>query len=472
MSTPLYYLAVDIGASSGRHVLGSFQNGKIVLEEMYRFPNGMKNVDGMLCWDTAALFNEILTGLAKCKDAGKIPVSMGIDTWGVDFVLLDKQDKIVGQTVAYRDHRTDGMYDIIDGIVSPEEMYAETGLQRMVINSVCQLMAIQQKHPQWMEQAESLLLMPDYFNFCLTGVKKSDYTNSSTTQLLSAKTKDWAWSIIDKLGFPRRIFGKISMPGTCVGNFSEAIRQRLGFDCTVMLTASHDTASAVLAVPSNVKDVMYISSGTWSLFGTELTEANCSMESMKHAFTNEGGYDYRFRYLKNIMGMWIMQSVKKDFDGRGEKYSFDQMNEMARQSTISSIVNCDDASFFSPESMTQALSAYCEKTHQQVPKTVGEYAAVTLRSLAQRYAIAVKELEEVTKKHYTSLHIVGGGSQNTYLNELTAKVTGKDIWVGPVEATSLGNIAVQMIAAKHFTTVEEIRNCIRESFDVTKVAVQ
>ena len=299
-----YYLAVDIGASSGRHILAHMEDGKMVLEEVYRFPNGMDNRNGTLCWDVERLFAEIRNGLKKCGELGKIPSTMGIDTWAVDYVLLDKDDRILGQTAGYRDGRTEGMDEEVYKIISPEDLYARTGIQKQIFNTVYQLMAVKKSHPEYLEQAETFLMTPDYFNFLLTGVKKNEYTNATTGQLVDPVTNDWNYELIDKLGYNRNIFLPVSMPGTVVGEFTEEICKEVGFNCTVVLPATHDTGSAVLAVPTNDDDALYISSGTWSLMGIERKEADCSMEAMRANFANEGGYDHRFRFLKNIMGLW------------------------------------------------------------------------------------------------------------------------------------------------------------------------
>ena len=413
-----YYLAVDIGASSGRHMLASMVDGKMQLEEVYRFPNGMDNKNGTLCWDVERLFTEIKTGLKKCKELGKIPVSMGIDTWGVDYVLLDKDDKILGETVGYRDSRTNGMDEKVYEKISPEDLYARTGIQKQLFNTIYQLMAVKQSHPEYLEQAETFLMLPDYFNFLLTGVKKNEYTEATTGQLISAETNDWDYELIDLLGYNRKMFMPVSMPGTVVGNFSKEIQDEVGFDCTVVLPATHDTGSAVLAVPTNDDNAVYISSGTWSLMGIERKEPDCSVESMKANFTNEGGYDHRFRFIQNIMGLWMIQSVKKEFT---ENLSFAEICDMASKETIPSIVDCNDDSFMAPESMIRAVQDFCRNSGQQVPETVGEISSVIYNSLAKCYKDALEKIEHITGNKYDTIYVVGGGSNAEYLNQLTAK---------------------------------------------------
>ncbi len=458
-----YYLAIDIGASSGRHIIAEIVDGKIVLEEVYRFWNGMDEVDGSLCWDVNRLFNEIITGIKKCKEIGKIPSYMGIDTWGVDYVLLDKDDKILGKTYGYRDSRTTGMDEEVYKIISEKDLYQRTGIQKAIFNTIYQLMDVKLNHPEDMAAAKTLLTIPDYFNFKLTGVKLAEYTETSTGQLLNPETKDWDYELIDMLGYNKEMFCKVTAPGVKVGNFTEEVQNLVGFDCEVILPAMHDTGSAVLAVPTNDDNAIYISSGTWSLLGIERMEADCSLKSMEENFTNEGGYDYRFRYLKNIMGLWMIQSVKREFE---EDLSFGEICARASKETITSIVDCNDDCFLAPKSMIKAVQDFCARTNQQVPETVGEIASVIYNSLAKCYADTIIGLEKVTGKTFNRIHVVGGGSNAGYLNELTAKYCKKPVHAGPTEATALGNLAVQMMYAGDLENLVAARNCIRESFDI------
>ena len=454
-----YYAAVDMGASSGRLILGHMENGKIELEEIHRFENGMVKKDGELCWEFDRIFKEIVTGLKKCKEIGKIPVSMGVDTWGVDFVLLDKDEKVIGNTVGYRDHRTEGMDEEVYKTISLEELYARTGIQKAIFNTVYQLMAVKKKHPEYLEQAEALLHVPDYFHYLLTGQKTCEYTEATTGQLVNAETKDWDYEIIDRLGYPRRIFQKLIMPGTSIGHLKEELQKEVG-----VAPATHDTGSAVLAVPANDDDFIYISSGTWSLMGIERKTPDCSPKSCELNFTNEGGYAGRFRYLKNIMGLWMIQSVRHEVN---DKYSFAEICAMAEEAKdFPSRVDANDECFLSPENMTEEVKDYCRRTGQKVPETMGEIATVIYTSLAECYAKTAKELEESTGRTYSRIHVVGGGSNAGYLNELTAKATGKEVHAGPGEATAIGNITAQMLKAGEFKSVEEARTTIHESFGI------
>lgn len=465
-----YYLAIDIGASSGRHILGSMENGKIQLEEVYRFKNGLIHKNGHLCWDLTSLFLEIVEGMKQCARIGKIPATMGIDTWAVDFVLLDEHDRILGDTVAYRDSRTQGMDADVEQDISFAELYSSTGIQKLVFNTIYQLRALQRQNPEYLSQAKHFLMIPEYFNFLLTGNKINEYTNASSTSLLNAEQKNWDVALLQKLGLDPSIFGELHLPKTTVGCLSDAIRRQVGYDCEVVLPATHDTGSAVLAVPANDDDYIYLSSGTWSLMGVESLVPNCSEKSRILNFTNEGGYDYRFRYLKNIMGLWMIQSVKKELKN---KYSFDDLCNLAKEAAgFSSLVDVNDNCFLAPTSMIDAIKAACAKSGQQVPASVGEISACVYNSLAKSYAQTIGELEEMTGKVYSRLHIVGGGCKDAYLSELTSRYTGKQVFAGPVEATALGNILAQMLKAGLFTSLEEARSTVAASFDIHAVTAE
>lgn len=458
-----YYLAIDIGASSGRHILAHKEKGRMVLEEVYRFPNGMVEKDGELVWESEKLFEEIKNGMKKCKELGKIPVSLGIDTWGVDFALLDERGERIGNAVAYRDSRTRGMDQKVYEIVDEDELYALTGIQKQSFNTIYQLMALKQRKPAQLAAAKKLLLTPDYFNYLLTGKAAAEYTIASTTQLLSPATKDWDRELIRRLGYPEDIFMEICMPGSELGGLRQEIQDEVGFDCKVVHAAAHDTGSAVMAIPGNEENTLYISSGTWSLMGTELLEADCSPESKAHNLSNEGGYDCRFRYLKNIMGLWMIQSVKKEI---GEGLGFGEICDMASECEIASLVDCNDERFLAPADMTREVQRACEESGQQVPEGIAEVASVIYNSLAECYASTVEEIEQMTGCHYESIHIMGGGSNAEYLNRLTAKATGRKVLAGPVEATAIGNIAAQMIAEGELADLQDARACVYQSFPI------
>ncbi|HIQ58434.1 MAG TPA: rhamnulokinase [Candidatus Merdivicinus intestinavium] len=468
-----YTLAVDIGASSGRHILGSVQDGKIVLEEVYRFENGYTEKNGHFCWDFDRLFAEILNGMKRCGELGKTPVSMGIDTWGVDFVLLDENGKVLGDTVAYRDSRTAGMDEEVARLISPEELYARTGIQKQSYNTIYQLMAVKKEHPDYLEKAQRLLMTPEYFHYLLTGKAVNEYTMATTTQLVNAKARTWDLELLEKLGYPARIFGELNLPGTKVGSLKPEIAKQVGYSCDVVLPGTHDTASAVLAVPKTEENAMYISSGTWSLIGVERMEPDCSEKSRRLNFANEGGYGYRFRYLKNIMGLWMIQSVRREFKAQGTQYSFDDLCDLAiKADDFPSRVDVADDCFLAPKSMIEEVKDFCARTGQRVPVNNEELMACIYRSLADGYRKAVREMEDVVGIPVPCIHIVGGGSKDWYLNELTARATGKTVYAGPSEATALGNILAQMIAAGQYSTITEARRAVADSFAVKKISAE
>ena len=459
-----YYLAVDIGASSGRHMLGHLENGKMFLEEIYRFENGMDNRNGKLLWDTKHLFEEIVNGMKKCKELNKIPISMSIDTWAVDYVLLDENNCVLGDTYGYRDHRTVGMDKEVYQLISEQELYARTGIQKQIFNTIYQLMAVKKQEPELLEKAKTFLMLPDYFQFLLTGNKVSEYTNGTSTQLVNPIDKQWDKELIQLLGYPEDIFLPLQKAGTEVGNLKEEIKEKVGFNCKVILCASHDTASAVMAMPLTKGDGLYISSGTWSLMGIESLQALCTEESRQGNFTNEGGYQYRFRYLKNIMGLWMIQSVRHE---QKDAFSFAQLCEMAAENkTFPSRVDVNDDAFLAPANMTKEIQNYCQNTGQTVPETIGEISAVIYQSLADCYQKSVSQLEQNTKREYDSIHIIGGGSNAAYLNQLTANATRKIVYAGPSEATAVGNLMAQMIQEKELENLEEARKCVFNSFEI------
>ena len=464
---PNYYLAIDIGASSGRHMLFWLEDGKIRMEEVYRFPNGMTERNGYLCWDYCALQSHILEGMKRCAHLGKIPVSVGIDTWGVDFVLLDAQDEILGDTIGYRDHHTDGMDEAVSQIITPEELYARTGIQKAIYNTIYQLMAVKQTAPEQLKQAKTFLTVPDYFHWKLCGVKANEYSEATTTQLIDPNTKDWDWELINRLDYPKGIFQKIVQPGTVLGELTEEVSRFVGYRCKVVLPAAHDTASAILAMPSTVPDAVYISSGTWSLLGVELDNPDCSAESCENNFSNEGGYGGKICYLKNIMGLWMIQSVKKELSEQGADLSFTQLCDQAEKEIISSTVSCDDDRFLSPESMIREIQNACRESNQPIPETPGELARVVYCSLAQCYAAAITQLCKSRGKDYRFISILGGGSKAEFLNRLTAKYTGCTVCAGPGEATAVGNAVVQMLTMGEMNSLTEARKCILKSFEIS-----
>ncbi len=466
-----HYLAVDIGASSGRHILGSIENGKMTVEEIYRFPNGMIEKDGHKYWDTEALFKHILAGMKKCAEIGKIPASMGIDTWAVDYALIGKDGELVCPVYGYRDSRTEKIDKEVYERIPLDELYARTGIQKQPFNTIYQLAAALKEEPESLEKAEMMLMIPDYFHYLLTGCAVTEYTNASTTQLLDPGKYDWDLELIERVGIPKHLFTKIAEPGTVLGDLKKEIADEVGFNCKVVLPATHDTGSAVVAVPAGDSDdynTLYISSGTWSLMGTELMKADTSAESMERNLTNEGGYEHRFRYLKNIMGLWMIQSAKAELV---PDMSYGELCEAASKETIRSIIPANDGRFLSPANMTEEVKAACRESGQQIPETPAQVAAVIYNSLAACYAETLREIEEMTGKHYDCIHVIGGGSNADYLNRITAKACERTVFAGPSEATAIGNLLVQMIAGGEVKGLKEARKLVFDSFDIREYAI-
>ena len=455
-----YYLSIDIGASSGRHILSSVQNGKLILEEVYRFENGMTEKDGHLVWDYKKLFSDILQGMKECKKAGKIPVSVGIDTWGVDYALIDKAGEVIGDVFAYRDGRTAEPIKKLHSKIPFETLYERTGSQFQIYNTIYQLYT--DKLSGKLDNAERFLMMPDFFNYLLTGVMKNEFTNASTTGLMSAKTREWDMQTVRELELPEKLFKELSDPATFVGRLKPEIADEVGYDLNVVLPATHDTASAVMAVPE-VGQPLYISSGTWSLLGIESPVAISTEEALKENFTNEGGYGRSTRFLKNIMLLWMIQCVRREYN---KKYSWADFVKLSKEvKDFNSIVDVNDSSFMAPASMIDAIKAYCAKTGQKVPETPGEIALCVYDSLAVCYNKAIETVEKVTGYKFNVIHIVGGGCQNGYLNELTAKRTGRKVVAGPVEATAIGNALAQLLYDGAVSDINEAKNLVKDSFD-------
>lgn len=383
--------------------------------------------------------------MKRCKELGRIPVSVGIDTWGVDFVLLDEDGEMLGEAVGYRDRRTEGIREVLDPIISQRELYERTGIAFQPYNTLNQLMT------------------PDYYNYRLSGQARQEYTIASTGQLLDVHTGQWDRELLKRLELPEQMFLPPQLPGSLNGQLRPEVAEEVGFDCDVVMVASHDTACAVMAVPSQEEKALYISSGTWSLMGCERTEPANDEASRKAGFTNEGGYGRKYRYLKNIMGLWMIQSVRCEI---GKDKSFGEICEMAAAETIQSLVDCNDDSFLSPVSMVKAVQEYCRKTGQQVPETLSELACVIYNSLAACYAETKRQIEQLTETAFERIYIIGGGSNAEYLNKLTARYAECEVVAGPTEATAIGNLMCQMIRSGEFKDLTEARQCVIDSFSV------
>lgn len=458
-------LAVDIGASSGRLIAGYVEGNQLKLDEVYRFENKMIKINDHYCWDVDALFSEIKQGIHQCVRKGLHPESIGIDTWAVDFVLLDENDQPLTEAVAYRDSRTDGMMEEVFERVSKERIYLETGIQFQKFNTIYQLYSLKNSNPEILKKAKTFLMIPDYFNYLLTGEKVNEYTNATSTQLVNAFTKKWDTDLLDELGINKDMFQEIKAPKSEVGGLREELVKEFGFDMKVLLPATHDTGSAVLAVPE-VNDTIYISSGTWSLIGVENRFPICVTKALDYNFTNEGGIDYRYRFLKNIMGLWMIQEVKRNYDNQ---YDFPELVDLANAAgDFGSKVDVDDDRFLNPENMIEEIQWYCQETKQAVPNTPGEVAKCVFDSLADSYKKAIGQIEEIYEKEFATINVIGGGCKNEMLNQLIADTTNKEVLAGPVEATAIGNIVSQLIARGELDGINEARTLIKQSFEMKK----
>lgn len=456
----MYHLAIDIGASSGRHILACVQDGRLVSEEIYRFENGMLEQDGALTWDVAHLVQEVKSGIARCAKLGKIPATIAIDTWGVDYVLLDEQGQEILPVMAYRDGRTEAGAAEVAAILPQEELYARTGIQKQNFNTIYQLWCDKQSGK--LDKAAHFLMMPDYLSYKLTGVMKNEYTNATTTNLVNAESKEWDTAILERLGIPAHLFLPLSLPATAVGELTPEVQAEVGCNATVLLCPSHDTASAVAAIPLD-EHCAYISSGTWSLIGTENACPVTSPEAMAANFTNEGGVEYRFRFLKNIMGMWLFQNIRKELNKR---YTYDEMMQMAMSSDYAGRIDPTDAAFMAPASMMEAVCTYLGEP--DLP--LRDLLACVYHSLAASYARSIREMETISGKKITAIHIVGGGSKDAYLNRLTAQYTGCKVYVGLTEATATGNLLSQIMYSERISFAAA-REIVKETFSIREVTV-
>lgn len=463
------YLAVDLGAESGRVMAGHFDGSKISLEQFHRFDNGPVSLGGTLRWNLISLWTEIQNGLreASSKLNGSA-VSVGVDTWGVDFVLMNKNDELLGQPWNYRDSRTDSMIQKACSRVPRAEIFAETGMQFIQINSLYQLLAMCERDPELVEQAERFLMIPDFFHWCLSGSRVVEFTNATTSQLLNAKTRDWAFDLIRKLEIPTKMFPEVVSPGADLGTLRGDVADFTGLGrLKVVAPATHDTGAAVAAIPTTrtgQANWAYISSGTWSLMGVEVQEAILTEQALRRNVTNEGGVDGTFRLLKNIMGLWLVQGCKKAFAARGKDIDYAELTRLATEATaFRSLVDPDRPEFLGPPDMTTAIAEECRRTNQPVPETEGQFVRCALESLAMKYRMVLGWMEELTGVPVEVIHIVGGGTQNQLLNQFTADACGIPVFAGPIEATALGNVLIQARAAGDLSSLSEIREVVRRS---------
>ena len=456
------YIAADFGAGSGRVIVGTPSAEGIQLEEIHRFENNQKMIDGHLRWDFNALFNELKTGLKKAfAKYGDEIESIGIDTWGVDYGLLDKDGKLISTPICYRDDRTKGMLELAFQKLPKEEFFQHAANQFMEINTAFQLLsATVETSPcgvsinnnsntspcsvSELQRAEKLLFMPDLFNYFLTGKCYNEFTISSTSQLMNSLTHQWDDVIFDRLGLPKRLMQEIVYPGTVIGRLTDALAEELGGNANVVAVGSHDTASAVASISDAGDDWAFISSGTWSLMGTPTKEPIISQEAFDAAFTNEGMTDGRIRFLKNITGLWLIQQLVKEWEQEGYKCDYSELVKEAEQSSFNSSFDVDDASFMNPDKMSEAIVSYLKERNEDIPVTKGDFMRCICISLAKKYAEVKTQMERCTNKKINKIYIVGGGSRNQLLNKLAAEYTGCEVIKGEVEATAMGNILVQV----------------------------
>ncbi len=463
MAVETAFLAVDLGAESGRAVLGRFNGERMALEEVHRFPNTPVRLPDGLHWDVLRILAEVKGGLARAKNAGRIE-SLGVDAWGVDFALLDRDGSLISNPYHYRDPRTEGMEERAFDRVSREEIYRVTGIQFMQINTLYQLLATEGS--PLLGAAQTLLLTPDLIGYWLTGEKACEFTIASTTQLCDASSGGWAWDLLEKLGFPTHIFGEIIAPGTQLGPLVPEVAEETGVKegFPVTAVASHDTASAVVAVPAESENFAYISSGTWSLVGVELTEPVIAPEGMHANFTNEGGFGGTTRFLKNVMGLWILQECRRTWAREGRDYSYEELTRLAEaMPPAGSLLDPDHATFLPPGDMPGRIRRFCRETGQSPPEEPGEVVRCVLESLALKYRWVLERAEEITGRRAEVIHVVGGGVRNTLLCQLTADATRRPVRAGPVEATALGNLMVQAYSRGYLGSLQEIRAAVRGS---------
>ncbi len=472
------YLAVDIGASSGRHVLGYFDGQRLRLEEVYRFENGPVDAAGHLYWSLLELWRQVREGLRAAGGRGGVGVaSVGVDTWGVDFGLLGRGDELLGNPYHYRDSRTNGMMEKAFGIVAREEIFRHTGLQFMQLNTLYQLLAMKISGSPLLDVAETMLMVPDLFHWLLTGVKSNEMTEASTSQFYNPVKGDWATELLERFSLPTRIMGKIAQPGTVLGPLRASVAADVGLPSTkVVLPGTHDTASAVMSVPAKSRpgvkpDWCYISLGTWALMGIESPQPVINDAVLKLNFTNEGGVGGTIRLLKNITGLWLVQECRRVWNTAGANLDWDALTQMAAAAApLRSFINPDAAEFSTPGDMPEAIRAFCRKTGQPVPEEKGAVVRCALESLALRFRQVLGMCEELNGQRIETIHIVGGGTKNRLLCQFAADACGRRVVAGPVEATAIGNLMMQAVADGAVASIAEAREVIRRSFPVEEYA--
>jgi rhamnulokinase len=468
MSKTLDLLAFDLGASGGRAVLGSFDGDRLRLSEVHRFPNGPVRLPDGLHWDVLRLFAEVKHGLALCGEKHGRPASIGVDTWGVDFALLDRQGALLSNPHHYRDSRTEGMIEKAFQRLPREEIFERTGIQFMRMNSLYQLLSMALSSSPFLEAAETLLMIPDLFNYWLSGRTLCEFTDATTTQFYDPRAGGWATSMLERLGIPTHFLAEVVPPGTVLGPLLPSVAEETGLgDVPVVAPACHDTASAVAAVTASEEDWAYVSSGTWSLVGMEVREPIITPESLAANVTNEGGVAGTFRFLKNVAGLWLMQECRRAWAQQGEEYSYDELTQMAEAApSFPAFIDPDDPSFLDPPDMPRAIATYCLQSGQTPPGGRGSIVRCVLESLALKCRWVLDRIEEMRGRPIRVIHVVGGGSRSRALCQFTANASGRPVVAGPAEATATGNILVQTLALGHLSSLEEGRALVRRSFEL------
>ncbi len=460
-------LAFDLGASSGRGIIATLENGKITLNEIHRFANNGISAAGTLYWDVLYLLDQIKQGIVKAKHAGGFD-AIGIDTWGVDFGLLDESGDLIANPVHYRDSRTDNIPEEFFNVVDKDTLYNKTGIQIMNFNTLFQMFYLAKYKKDTLNRADKMLFMPDLLNYFLTGEKKSEYTIASTSQMIDPYTRDWHKELLEEAGIPTNVLCDIIPAGTVVGKLTDAICEELGVESVpVIAVGEHDTASAVVSVPTEDKDFVYISCGTWSLFGTELDEPNISGKGLAASYTNEGGYNNKIRFLTNIMGLWLIQESRRTWIKQGQELSFNDLEQAAvKCEPFKCFIDPDSPEFGKPGDIPKRVQEFCKRTNQYVPQTVGEIMLCIYQSLAMKYRHAFLNLQEISGKRFEGIHIVGGGTKDPFLCRLASNACNIKVVAGPIEATALGNVAVQLMSLGELDGLTEARRVIKNSFDI------
>jgi rhamnulokinase len=462
------YLAVDLGAESGRTILGALDDDKLTLTETHRFPNGPVRLNDGIHWDVLRLWNEIKSGIAatikKCAQLDGV----GLDTWGVDFALLDRNHSLLSNPFHYRDARTDGIMEAAFQCMPRPEIFSNTGIQFMQINALYQLFAMVHQRSPLFDVAKTFVMIPDLFNFWLSGEITNEFTDATTSQCLDPRTRGWATQVLDALNIPTHLFRPVTEPGTVIGILLPQVADETGAGgVRIVVPACHDTGSAVAAVPAQNQDFAWISSGTWSIMGAEVREPSLTEKALEYNFTNEGGVFDTWRLSKNIMGLWHVQECKRTWAHQGDNLSYDEITRLASEARpFLAVIDPDDDHFLHPGDMPERIRKYCQDTNQAVPQSKGEIIRVALESLALKYRWVLEKLEELAGKKFSPIHIIGGGTRNRLLNQFTANATDRVVVTGPVEATAIGNVLMQAIGLGHLASLSEARAVVRASFEV------